>query len=121
MDTAKYPQLKEKPVAQHRTKTHEIYTGVGKVYRRNNEIAAVRYELVVEEAEQKTIWGQITILEGDWNFNSDDLLVLHLVGGRKRFDFVATNSTGRPPALTYQVSPAAGGRGLFSVAPTGPA
>lgn len=112
MDTAKYPQLKETPVAQHRTKTHEIYTGVGKVYRSTHAIATVRYELVVVEADQKTIWGQITVLEGEWNFNPDNLLVLHLVGGRQQFDFIATNATGKPPGLTYQISPAAGGRGL---------
>ncbi|MBE7474102.1 MAG: hypothetical protein DPW09_09835 [Anaerolineae bacterium] len=115
MDTTKYPQLKEKPVAEHRTKTHEIYTGVGKIYRNTHEIATVRYELVVVEADQKTIWGQITVLEGEWNFDADNLLILHLIGGRQQFDFVATNSTGSPPTLTYQISSAAGGRGLVRI------
>ncbi|GEM_PF-5574540 len=102
-------------MAQDKTKTHEIYIGVGKVYRSTHEIATVRYELVVVEADQRTVWGQITVLEGESNFNSDNLLVLHLVGGRQQFDFVPTNATGMPPGLTYQISSAAGGRGLVRI------
>lgn len=107
-------------MTKSRTKTHEIYTGIGKVYRGAVEIATARYELVVVEADQKAVWGQITVMQGECNFHPDDLLVLHLVDGRRQFDFVPGNSTGKPPYLTYKVFSAANGRGFVIVGPTNP-
>lgn len=107
-------------MTKSRTKTHEIYTGIGKVYRGPNEIATARYELVVVEADQKTVWGQITVMGGEWNFGSDDLLILRLVDGRREFDFVPCTSTGKPPYLTYKILSAVGGRGFVTVGSTNP-
>ncbi len=98
-----------------RTKTHEIHTGIDKVYRGAHEIATARYELVVVEADQKAVWGQITVMEGEWNFYPDDLLVLHLVDGRRQFDFIPGDSTGKPPYLTYKILSAANGRGFVTI------
>lgn len=105
-------------MTKSRTKTHEIYTGIGKVYRSNLEIATARYELVVVEADQKAVWGQITIMEGEWKFYPTDLLVLHLVDGRRQFDFTPDTSTGKPPHLTYKIVSALGGRGFVTVEAT---
>ncbi len=102
-------------MTKSRTKTHEIYTGIGKVCRNNLEITTVRYELVVVEADQKAVWGRITIMEGEWKFYPDDLLVLHLVDGRRQFDFAPGTSAGKPPHLTYKIVSAADGRGFVTV------
>ena len=88
-------------------------TGVGKVYRGDQEIAIVRYTLTIGLACQNDVHGEITVVDGEWDFDSDDLLTLRFKDGRW-FDFTPGNSSGRPPSTTYQISPAAGGRGLFS-------
>jgi hypothetical protein len=97
-----------------RTKTLKILTGTGKVYRGDKEIAKVRYSLTIEVATQN-VQGQITMVQGEYELNSNDVLILHLEEGRGQFDFVPTTSMGRPPLLTYKILPAAGGRGLILV------
>jgi hypothetical protein len=101
-------------MTRQRTKTLKILTGTGKVYQGDEEIATVRYSLTIDESNQK-IQGQITMVQGEYDLNSDDTLILHLEDGRRQFDFVPTSSTGRPPVVTYKILPAAGGRGLILV------
>ena len=98
-----------------RTKTLEIHTGTGKIYRGDWEIATVLYELVVGELPQEDVEGKVTVIQGEWDFRADDVLILHLAGGHWQFEFVPMSATGTSPALTYRVSPLVGGRGLFSV------
>jgi hypothetical protein len=89
-------------------------TGVGKVYRGDKEIAVVRYTLEIGLAKQNDVWGQITVIDGEWDFTVGQLLTLRLKDGRW-FDFAPFDPSGRQPALMYKVMPAVGGRGLFSM------
>jgi hypothetical protein len=64
-----------------RTQILEIHAGVGKVYRGDREIARGRYELVVEPSNPKDDWGQIAVIQGEWSYGADGLLVLPLQDG----------------------------------------
>jgi len=88
-------------------------TGVGKVYRGDQEMALVRYTLTIGLASLNDVQGQITVIDGEWNFDADELLTLRLKDHRW-FDFTPWDCSGRPPAKTYQIAPAVGGRGLFA-------
>jgi hypothetical protein len=101
-------------MTRRRAKTLKILTGTGKVYQGDREIATVRYTLTIEEPTQNA-QGQITVVQGEYDHNSNDILILHLEDGRWQFDFVPTSLMGRPPLLTYKILPAPGGRGLILV------
>ena len=92
-------------------------TGVGKVYRGEKQIATVSYTLTIGLASQNDVQGQITVIDGEWDFDADNLLTLHLKD-KRWFDFVPLDASGRPPSRMYQVRPAVGGRGLFAMAKT---
>lgn len=87
------------------------YSGVGKVYRGDKEIATVRYLLMIVLGNQKDVRGQITVIQGEWSFISDNLLTLHLENG-DWFEFTPMSQSGTPPQVTYRIF--AAGRGLIS-------